>query len=58
MVADDRYLAEDAAALVEVDYQSLPAVVDLATADKSAGRVHDEVPDNVAGEFTRSNGRP
>ena len=30
VVADDRYLAEDAAAAVEVDYEPLPAVSDCA----------------------------
>ena len=29
VIADDRYLAEDAADLVDVDYDPLPAVVDL-----------------------------
>ena len=33
VVADDRYLAEDAAELVEVDYEPLPPVVDYATAE-------------------------
>jgi aerobic carbon-monoxide dehydrogenase large subunit len=50
VVADDRYLAEDAAALIAVDYDPLDAVVDLATATAADGRVHDDVPDNVAGE--------
>jgi CO/xanthine dehydrogenase Mo-binding subunit len=58
VVADDRYLAEDAAALVEVDYEPLPAVVDLATALTAAGRVHDEVADNVAGEVHDLTGDP
>ncbi|HET8787065.1 MAG TPA: xanthine dehydrogenase family protein molybdopterin-binding subunit, partial [Candidatus Limnocylindrales bacterium] len=51
VIADDRYLAEDAAALVAVDYEVLPAVVDLATASGGPGLVHDDVPDNVAGTF-------
>jgi CO/xanthine dehydrogenase Mo-binding subunit len=58
VVADDRYLAEDAAALVEIDYEPLPAVVDLATAHRADGRVHDDVPDNVAGEFADRTGDP
>ncbi|MFZ0128715.1 MAG: xanthine dehydrogenase family protein molybdopterin-binding subunit [Candidatus Dormiibacterota bacterium] len=49
IVADDRYLAEDAAALVRVDYEPLGAVVDLVSAAGSADRVHDEVPGNLAG---------
>ena len=32
VIADSRYVAEDAAELVEVDYEPLPAVVDYATA--------------------------
>ena len=31
VVADSRYLAEDAAAAVEIDYEPLPAVSDAAT---------------------------
>jgi CO/xanthine dehydrogenase Mo-binding subunit len=58
VVADDRYLAEDAAALVGVDYEPLPAVVDLATAPDGPGLVHDEVTDNVAGTFEDSTGDP
>ncbi len=51
VVADDRYLAEDAAARIGVRYEPLPAVVDLATADVLEGSVHDEIPDNIAGEL-------
>ncbi len=50
VVADDRYLAEDAAGLVEVDYEPLDAVVDLATAQTTEARVHDDAVDNVAGD--------
>ena len=35
VVADDRYLAEDAAALVEVDYDVLPAVADCRKATRA-----------------------
>jgi aerobic carbon-monoxide dehydrogenase large subunit len=49
VVADSRYLAEDAAALVVVDYEPLDAVVDLGTAGDVAARVHDEVEGNLAG---------
>jgi CO/xanthine dehydrogenase Mo-binding subunit len=58
VVADDRYLAEDAAALVDVDYEALPAVVDLATARAADGSVHDDVPDNVAGHVHDVTGDP
>ena len=49
VVADDRYLAADAAQLIEVDYEPLPAVVDLETAaDDGAPRVHADVAANRA----------
>src|ERR1700733_6900520 len=51
VVADSRYLAEDAAELVEVDYQPLPAVADYATAGTSEGLVHEGYPGNVAGRL-------
>lgn len=58
VVADDRYIAEDAAALVEIDYEPLDAVVDVASANGSAARVHDDVPDNVAGDVHDVTGDP
>ncbi len=58
VVATDRYVAEDAAQLVGVDYEPLPAVVDLATAHEAEGRVHDDALDNVAGEVHDSTGDP
>jgi 2-furoyl-CoA dehydrogenase large subunit len=49
VVAEDRYVAEDAAALMAVEYEPLPAVVDperaLAT---DAPRLHENLPDNIA----------
>jgi carbon-monoxide dehydrogenase large subunit len=47
VVADDRYAAEDAAALVEVDYDELPVLVSVeaALAD-DAPRLYDDWPDN------------
>jgi carbon-monoxide dehydrogenase large subunit len=58
IVADDRYLAEDAVGLIEVDYEPLPAVVELAMASSGPGRVHDDVPDNIAGEVHDITGAP
>jgi CO/xanthine dehydrogenase Mo-binding subunit len=58
VVADDRYRAEDAAALVAVDYEELPAVVDLRDAHETDGKVHDDVPDNIAGEVHDITGDP
>ncbi len=52
VVADDRYLARDAAELVDVDYEPLPAVADVAkAAAEGAPTVHAEAPDNIAFNF-------
>ncbi|WP_187369657.1 xanthine dehydrogenase family protein molybdopterin-binding subunit [Fodinicola acaciae] len=51
VVAADRYVAEDAADLVTVDYEPLPPVVDYATAHESAELVHPDYPGNLAGEI-------
>ena len=47
VVARDRYAAEDAAALVQVDYEPLPAVVDAVHARGHPAVLHDAAPDNV-----------
>ncbi len=47
VVARERYAAEDGAALVEVDYEPLPAVVDVVRARGDRAVVHDAAPDNV-----------
>ena len=49
VVADSRYLAEDAADAVDVDYEPLPAVADFTQAVGSDVVVHEAYPDNVAG---------
>jgi CO/xanthine dehydrogenase Mo-binding subunit len=54
VVADSRYAAEDARALVDVTWEPLPSVQE-ATGPGPA-RVHDDVPDNVAGRVTLSRG--
>jgi carbon-monoxide dehydrogenase large subunit len=47
VLAESRALAKDAAELVEVDYEPLPAVTDVEEAiAEGAPRVHDEFPDN------------
>ena len=56
VVARDRYLAEDAAERVLVDYQPLPAVVGTAAARDGASLVHESVPGNVAATMVQSNG--
>jgi carbon-monoxide dehydrogenase large subunit len=53
VVAESRYIAEDAVELVEVDYEPLPAIADFTKAigGSAAGVpvVHEAYPDNVAG---------
>jgi carbon-monoxide dehydrogenase large subunit len=59
VVAEDRYLAEDAAAAVEVTYEPLPAVSDLETAlAEDAPRVHADVPANRAARVVQRVGDP
>ncbi len=49
VVAESRYLAEDAAALVEIDYEPLPAVSDCAGGlEQGAPLAHRNSPDNLA----------
>lgn len=49
IVADSRYIAEDAGELVQIDYERLPAVSALAdAAADGAPRVHDDVEGNIA----------
>ena len=47
VIAESIAQAKDAAELIEVDYEVLPAVVDTATAAKAKTAVHDEAPNNV-----------
>ena len=57
VVAESRYIAEDAAALIDVQYEPLAVVTDLATAlSPGAPRVHDDVPDNRAARFRQTVG--
>jgi carbon-monoxide dehydrogenase large subunit len=49
VVAESRYVAEDAADLVDVGYESLPAIADFRTALTSDIAVHEAYPDNNAG---------
>ncbi len=57
VVADDRYIAEDAAGFIEVDWEPLPAVVDFRSAI-GAELVHDDVPQNVAARLAQMVGDP
>jgi len=56
VVADNRYVAEDAADLVEVEYEPLPVVWPLEAAAEARALVHDDVPGNVAAELTQESG--
>ena len=57
VVATDRYIARDAADLIEVDYEPLPAVADPEKAlAPGAPAVHPEWPDNVAFTFHQEGG--
>jgi carbon-monoxide dehydrogenase large subunit len=48
VLAENRYVAEDAASLVQVDYEPLPAVVDVRdAAQPGAPKVHAGSPDNL-----------
>ncbi|MQY02374.1 aerobic carbon-monoxide dehydrogenase large subunit [Actinomadura macrotermitis] len=56
VVAADRYLAEDAAGLVRVEYEPLPAVVGIDAAARAEHLVHDDVPGNVAAVLVQETG--
>jgi aerobic carbon-monoxide dehydrogenase large subunit len=47
VVAESQLQAKDAAELIEVDYEVLPAVVDITTVESAGASVHDDVPNNV-----------
>lgn len=49
VIAEDRYLAQDAADAVQVDYEPLPAVVDAKkAAAPGAPQLHEEIPNNTS----------
>lgn len=53
VVARDRYLAEDACALIRVDYEVLKPVVGLEEAAGGAHLVHDDVPGNIGAHLVQ-----
>ena len=58
VVAEDRYIVEDAVELVQVEYEVLPSVVDVEEAKQpGAPQVHDHIPNNIIfkGEFATPN---
>ncbi len=56
VVADDRYVAEDAVSRIRVDYELLPVVVGVVAAREAERLVHDDVPGNLAARQTQENG--
>lgn len=57
VIAEDRYIAEDAAQLVVVDYDPLPAASDCRDAlAEGAPRVHQDAKDNLLAEFNMGYG--
>ena len=59
VVAANRYLAEDALELIEVDYEPLPAVVDpLAALDPKQPALHEGLGSNIASERSFRYGDP
>ena len=57
VVASNRYLAEDGADLVEIDYDPMPAVIDLEGAlAEGSPTVHDDVPSNRATQIKLATG--
>ncbi|WP_296585451.1 molybdopterin cofactor-binding domain-containing protein [Xanthobacter sp.] len=59
VVAEDRYVAEDALDLIDVAYEMRPAVVDpLAAMDEGAPLLHDGFPSNIASDRSFRYGGP
>ncbi|MGA8923869.1 MAG: xanthine dehydrogenase family protein molybdopterin-binding subunit, partial [Candidatus Dormiibacterota bacterium] len=56
VVAENRYVAEDAAELVQVEYEQLPVVITPEVAARAEHLVHEDVPGNVAAEMTQEVG--
>ena len=56
VVADDRYVAEDAVGLIDVTFEVLPPVVGIDAARRAERLVHDDVPGNVAARLEQSVG--
>ena len=56
VVATDRYVARDAADLISVDYEELPAVVDVEQAAQGGALVHESFGNNIAYKLTSGEG--
>jgi carbon-monoxide dehydrogenase large subunit len=55
VVAETQWQAKDAAELIDVVYDELPAVIDIRTADTVKSAVHDDVPGNVCYDWGHGN---
>ncbi len=55
VVAETQLQAKDASELIEVDYEELPAVIDITKAEGHAGSVHDDVANNVCYDWGHGN---
>ncbi len=51
VIAEDRYIAEDAADMVDVGYEPLTAVVDFTTAEQNDNLVFSAYPGNICGQL-------
>src|ERR1700761_3834816 len=59
VVAESRYLAEDAIDLIDAQYEALPAIIDpLRAMDAGAALLHEGFPNNIASDRTFSYGDP
>src|SRR5437588_1907083 len=56
VVATDKYAARDAVDLVSVDYEELPAVVDVEQAANGGNVIHEKFGDNIAYKLTSGEG--
>ncbi len=55
VVAETLLQAKDAAELIEVDYQELPAVIDIRSVESAGTAVHDDVSNNVCYDWGHGN---
>jgi aerobic carbon-monoxide dehydrogenase large subunit len=56
VVAEDRYVAEDAVGRIRVSYEFLEPVVGIPAARAARSRVHEDMPDNVGARLEQENG--
>ena len=56
MVAEDRYIAEDAVGRIRVQYEILPPVVGIDAARAATALVHDDVPGNIGAKLEQNVG--